>query len=111
MQLRPRIAIAHGPVSKQAWPVQGCHLIDYHGDTVNAAARVEALVSLVGGFALALCVPLPHVTVMGAKTRRLLSSMEVVRFRPWCPLLQRLQRDGKGGLQCGARLVPYSMTA
>lgn len=46
-----RIGIAYGEVIEKSMEIQGHKMIDYFGNTVNTASRMESKVSEVGGFA------------------------------------------------------------
>ena len=48
-----RIGICQGPVMESKIKIQGKELIDYLGNTVNTASRMESKVSKEGGFAFA----------------------------------------------------------
>jgi hypothetical protein len=52
--LQIRIGICYGPVQKKDLYIQKNKLIDYFGETVNLASRMESKVSKVGSFALCL---------------------------------------------------------
>lgn len=83
--LRIRIGIACGKLYKKNIHIQGHDLIDFFGHTVNVAARLEANVSPVGGFAFA---------VVGSKNlpisvKKLIRgsdfSIHPIEFRKNCP--------------------------
>lgn len=51
--LQLRIGIAQGPVMTKRWPIQGCEkIVDYFGNTVNVASRLESHLSVPGGVAV-----------------------------------------------------------
>lgn len=47
-----RIGIAYGELDVENVKIQGCNLVDYFGNTVNTASRMESKVSPVGGIGI-----------------------------------------------------------
>lgn len=106
-----RIGIAHGPMFVRNWEVQHCKLLDFFGNTVNTAARVESYVSGVGGFAVALCtdskalrarVVRALVPGPGGLLPKDASLPDVVHFSTSVD-------SCSAGLRRSSRLVPYSV--
>lgn len=47
-----RIGVAYGDLNVEHVKIQGCELVDYFGNTVNTASRMESKVSPVGGLGI-----------------------------------------------------------
>lgn len=106
--LQLRIGLAWGPVYVRQWEVQGCPQLDFFGNTVNVASRMESTLSPVGGFALTV------VGQMGPRAadqlKRALQGLapEEVRYRSRCGDGPPRRRTAVG-LTRSARIAPYSM--
>lgn len=104
-----RIGIAHGPMFVRDWEVQECRLLDYFGNTVNTAARVESFVSAVGGFAVALCT---KSKVLRERVRRALTPGLLLPRTAHVPDVIHFSASVavcSAGLRRSSRLVPYSL--
>jgi class 3 adenylate cyclase len=116
-KLAMRIGIAHGPMFVRNWEIQGCRLWDYFGNTVNTAARVESMVSPVGGFALALCPRDATSAKAVAMKARVVAALTPGKLLPLGSTPMRMVRYSSdeqlyvctAGLRNSARTVPYSM--
>lgn len=117
-KLMLRIGMAHGPVLVRDWEIQGCRLLDYFGNTVNTAARIESKVSCVGGFGFAFCSGLTGksrisvkdqemrdrtITFLGANLPQGTARPRMTRF------VDQTMSQCAIGLKRSARLVPFSM--
>jgi class 3 adenylate cyclase len=100
-----RIGIAHGPVMTKRWPLQGCdRIIDYFGNTVNVASRLESELSAPGGIA---------VTPVSAEVMEILRSLpggaiEHVKAVDYWE--KQCDHAGLQGLRRSARVAPYSLS-
>lgn len=104
-----RIGIAHGPMFVRDWEVQECRLLDFFGNTVNTAARVESYVSSVGGFAMALCT---GSKAMRERVRLALTPGVLLPKSAHMPDVIHFSASVavcSAGLRRSSRLVPYSL--
>lgn len=115
-----RIGIAHGPMFVRDWEVQRCRLLDFFGNTVNTAARVESNVSSVGGFAIALCTSVPmsvpmsvssdvRARVVTALTKKPIGLLSKKATLPDIVHFSASVDSCSAGLRRSSRLVPYSL--
>jgi class 3 adenylate cyclase len=107
-RLLVRIGIAHGPVRTKRWPIEGCErgVVDYFGNTVNVASRLESHLSARGGLAVT---PVTHdvMGILNEQPEGAVARVTAVEYRaPGDPCDNERMR----GLQRSARAIPFSMS-
>jgi hypothetical protein len=101
-----RIGIAHGPVMTKRWPLQGCNrIIDYFGNTVNVASRLESELSAPGGIAVT---PVSAEVMM--RILRSLPDGAIEHVKAVDYWEKQCDHAGLQGLRRSARVAPYSLS-